>query len=157
MRYQNVISRRLMVILPLVLAATLTPVFLQHHYWAAYRHFHQQSESYYVQIASECDLLLKEYPQDSVGLEPDTRTNMQGWFRIPIAGADLPHFIRVLHPDYIIRSTNRLALAFHEIIGPCWEIDWGQDYEPRTNTWVLRSFTHSPYMSEREEYALHRR
>jgi hypothetical protein len=115
---------------------------------SSYRTFQAQGKSYFIQVARDCDSLLREHPPGSVGLEPHARA--AGFFKLSTPESALPASIKALQPDYILVSTNQLWVN----CGGGGRMDWGFMWErcsdPITNTWALRSCV--PYGFERTLY-----
>jgi hypothetical protein len=113
-----------------------------------YRAFQARDKPFFMQVAHDCDLLLRQYPPGSAGLEPHPRA--PGCFTLSSPESALPASIRMLQPDYILVSTNRLWVN----CGGGGRVDWGFSWEQcsasPTNTWALRSCI--PYSFERTLY-----
>jgi hypothetical protein len=138
-----------LVIATTVVVGLAAMLFLSWRYNSLYKWFQAHDQTYFMHVAQDSDSVLKRHGVGFAGLQADSRA--LGWFRLPESDATLPASIQVLHPDYILVSTNRLWVNCGGRGRLDWGFMWGQDSEPRTNTWVLRSCI--AYGFERTLYA----
>ncbi len=104
-----------------------------------YLRFMGRDIRYYSEVASACDLVLREHPVSS----NDSVELYRGMF-LPctkrLSGRDvkLPKVIRSLRPDYLLVSSNRVYIWIPPERMGGFGVIWEQD-EMRTNYWTLQS------------------
>ena len=154
MRYQTIISSPWALISALVLAAisvVALPRLQDWHDWSSYTQFVRHDRLYFEHLASDCDSFLKAHPAGSAGLVTDTHP---GWFRVSLSEVALPESIRVLHPSYMLVSTNSLWVNCGSRNRLGWgftwgHFEWGIDKGPR---WALIGSV--PYKCEKPLYVV---
>jgi hypothetical protein len=75
-----------------------------------YHRFMAKGPTYYLQVARDCDPILKQHPVGSGALQP--YRGLPGSFLLSAQNASLPPTIRALQPDTIILSSNRVYVGF---------------------------------------------
>jgi len=100
-----------------------------------YKRFQARDKSYFVQVANDCDSILKQHPVGSAELRAST--NAPDWF--DLSTESLPPILSDLHPTKIMLTTNCIWVGFGGGEQLDWGIMWHQLDEPHTNTWALKS------------------
>jgi hypothetical protein len=132
----------LLLAIPVVLGVAVT-LYVRWRHDSLYKWFQAHDQAYFVQVASDCDSILRRYPIPFSGFEADSQAS--GWFRVPVSDEALPAGIRALDPDYILVSTNRVWVNCGGRLRLDWGFMWRDESESPTNAWVLRScITYGP-------------
>ena len=100
-----------------------------------YKRFQAHDKSYFIQIATDCDFVLRQHPIGSAGL--CVSTNAPDWF--VLTGESLPATLYDLKPKKIMLTTNQIWVGFGGGGQLDWSIMWQQANVPDTNVWALRS------------------
>jgi hypothetical protein len=100
-----------------------------------YKRFQARDESYFIQVATDCDSILQQHPIGSAGLQ--VSTNAPDW--LVLTAESLPPTLNDLHPKTIILTTNRIWVGFGGGDQLDWGIMWCKLDQRFTNTWALRS------------------
>ena len=138
MPHPRIISRQWILVLVLVMVVALVVALSRLQAWlqfrqdmSSYRYFAQHDGLYFECLASNCDSFLQTHPVGSTGLVVDGR--VPGCFRVNLSEVVLPERISVLHPNFILVSTNYLWVNCGSSNSPGWGFAWRRSYWGQVN------------------------